>query len=162
MIWINALFPKQLTKNFHETEILDKSKYDGTGFNFDERVVNIAQFIRDNTGKPVNINSAYRIKWYNDTIDGSAENSQHIYGKALDLSGAGVVEFMRKAFDERNANWYHMITLGLNGIGFYNSFIHIDTRSGKFASWGEKKSEVQNYFLILIISFLAIFGFKLF
>lgn len=76
----------------------------------------------------VSINSAYRSPYYNHIIVGGATRSQHMAGKALDISKSGMgsptrfVTYMKKA--------------GFKGIGYYNSFLHFDI--GPARSWGKR------------------------
>lgn len=143
-MWINSLLPEQITKNFNSSEIDKASHYESAlGFEFDRNIVDVAQYVRDVLQVPVSINSAFRSKEYNATIENSAKNSQHIQGKALDISGSGVVAFMRKAFTEKNSHWQAMERLGLNGIGFYSNFVHIDSRADNFAFWGDYKAPIK-------------------
>lgn len=83
------------------------------------------QHLRDMLGKPMHINSAYRSPAYNLKIDG-AKKSEHLKARAYDcrtynLDRADYVKLAKEA--------------GFNGIGYYPSFIHIDT--GRARSWSE-------------------------
>lgn len=90
--------------------------------------------------KPIIVNSAYRTPEYNAKLEGSSLNSQHIQGRALDLrppKGMSVLKFgqiIRKIADDM----YYDPTLPdlIGGIGYYKTFIHVDTRPGKrLAVW---------------------------
>lgn len=79
-------------------------------------------------GMILEITSAYRSPEYNASV-GGARNSQHVQGRAVDIiwptsSTEGRQRFLQLAID-----------VGFNGIGTYNSFIHVDTRGYK-ATWG--------------------------
>jgi hypothetical protein len=73
--------------------------------------------------------SAYRTPEYNATLPGAAPNSQHIQGRALDVSRgsmggrSGEQEFLTKAAQD-----------GFVGFGYYDQFFHIDTGTGRY--WG--------------------------
>ena len=54
----------------------------------EQSVLNICQKIRDELGAPVHINSGYRCQKHNAKVS-KTSNSQHIYGKAADLSCVG-------------------------------------------------------------------------
>ena len=142
MVIINTLFPTQLSKNFSSSELVSASHPEKgmAYFEFDERLIQIAQFLRDRIGSPIRINSAYRNKDYNASV-GGASNSMHLYGKAIDLSGSGLVSFVQNAYDKKTSDWYHLVSLGVNGLGIYDSFVHLDTRAGRFAFWSKKKVE---------------------
>lgn len=163
---INILFGEQLSRNFHSSEVVQASHTSTATFPIDMDLIHISQYVRDRLGVPVNINSAYRERAYNETLPGSAKNSQHIEGRAFDLSGEGVVEFFETAYQEKNSDWYRLIDLGLNGLGFYDTFIHIDTRPGSFATWNKKKTNEGSdkgvlYILIAILISVAIFFKKI-
>jgi peptidoglycan hydrolase-like protein with peptidoglycan-binding domain len=69
-------------------------------------------------GGPVNIVSGYRDPAYNDTIPGSAKNSQHVYGNSADI--------------EPVKSWQEVKRLGrFSGIGYQSStqrVRHVDVR----------------------------------
>lgn len=142
-----------LTQNFSNTEIINAShpEANATCIEIDILVVEIAQYIRENIGKPVFINSAYRNATHNATIEGASAVSQHMYGTALDLRGEGLYEFMREAYESKNEHWQFMSHLGLRGLGFYSWGVHIDVRTqDKLSLWGyKKKSEVMIYVIVI-------------
>lgn len=71
------------TKNFRASEFACKC---GCGFNvIDQRVINMAQVIRDEVGKPVYVNSGCRCEKRNKAC-GGVKNSNHTKGLAADLS----------------------------------------------------------------------------
>lgn len=68
---------------------------------------------------PIKLTSGFRYYTYNKKI-GGANNSQHIYGKAADISVRNVSpEKVYKAARESS----------FGGLGLYNSFVHVDTRN---------------------------------
>jgi len=86
----------------------------------DEALVDKLQRLRDELGRPMIINSAYRCPQRNAQV-GGATKSQHLYGRAVDISlhnqnltGSEIAELA--------------VDIGFKGIGLYNSFIHLDTR----------------------------------
>lgn len=83
--------------------------------------------VQKDFGRPLFVNSGYRSPEYNAKLDGAAKNSQHLQGKALDISWSGLnnetkEEFIRLARAR-----------GFRGIGRYSSFVHIDV--GPERSW---------------------------
>lgn len=80
----------------------------------------LLQFMRDIIGKPLRINSGYRTENYNRAI-GGAKNSYHKYGRAFDVSGADV-DLMCKILN----------SIGVKGIIRYPTFVHMDSRDGKY------------------------------
>lgn len=88
----------------------------------DAGLVRILQQIRDYFGKPVVVNSAYRTESYNAKVNG-ASRSKHLYGMAADIRIEGVTPLMAAAYAE---------SIGINGIGMYDSFLHVDTRKERY------------------------------
>lgn len=87
----------------------------------DSNLVDKLQQLRDRLGVPLTINSGYRTPEYNKKI-GGAEKSQHILGKAADVSITNIkldIEQIAAIAD----------TIGFTGIGMYDTFIHLDVRS---------------------------------
>ena len=71
------------TKNFKVSEF---SCHCGCGYNvIDQRVINMAQTIRNALGEPVRVNSGCRCKKHNATVS-KVPNSYHTQGLAADLS----------------------------------------------------------------------------
>lgn len=71
------------TKNFKVSEF---SCHCGCGYNvIDQRVINMAQAIRDELGVPVRVNSGCRCE-KNNAKAGGVKGSFHVKGKACDLS----------------------------------------------------------------------------
>lgn len=113
---------KYLSKNFQVKEF--KCKDGSDKILIDSRLVELLQKIRDHFGKPVNINSAYRTPTYNAKI-GGAKDSQHMYGIAADIWLEGVTP--KQVYDYADS-------IGVGGCGLYNTFTHVDVRSGR-ARW---------------------------
>jgi len=97
----------------------------------DESLVMALQELRVRAREPIRILSGYRCKYHNAEVGGSI-NSQHLVGKAADITivGWSVREMflMARSIPEF---WN-------GGIGQYpaRSFIHVDVR-GKQARWSE-------------------------
>jgi hypothetical protein len=93
--------------------------------------------VRAVIGKPIVIDSAYRTAAYNATCKGSAKNSQHIQGRALDMRPTGGVtvaqlyDVVRSVANDPASAIY--------GIGRYPTFVHMDIRpprpDGKLTCW---------------------------
>lgn len=103
----------------------------------DQRLIDIVERIAKRFGKTLTITSGYRSPGHNANIrDASgrqitAKNSQHMYHRAVDLSGN---EFT-------NAERLRIIEIasseGVTGIGVYNDkHIHLDIRDSKPIGWG--------------------------
>ena len=70
--------------------------------------------------KAMIINSGYRTPSHNKKV-GGASGSQHVYGKAADIVVRGV----------KPSEVYRQADKLFNGVGKYNTFTHVDTRSYK-------------------------------
>lgn len=113
----------KLSKNFKTTEFDCRcSSCSTTLINSD--LVSHLQKIRNHFKKPVVINSGYRCASHNRRV-GGARYSQHLFGNAADIVVKGVKPSEVAAYCE---------TLGVNGIGRYRTFTHIDVRGYK-ARW---------------------------
>lgn len=87
----------------------------------------------------LNINSGRRSKEYNSTLEGAADKSEHLNGRATDISTRGMSDAQRVAFVKAASQ------VGFGGIGVYDTFIHLDT--GKIRTWpgkGVKLSSEMN------------------
>lgn len=127
---------KQLTKNFKVREFRCK---DGSDLILIcQETVEILQAIRDYFGKQVVINSAYRTPSWNKKV-GGASNSQHVKGTACDIRVKDVPSWAVAGFlEDRYTN---------HGIGYYSTFVHIDSRGYK-SYWKDSGSNVKGSFFI--------------
>ena len=87
----------------------------------DEKLVDYLQQIRTHFGKPVYV-TAYRCKTHNAKVANAAPNSYHCYGQAADFHIDGVAPAEIAKYAE---------SIGIKGIGLYDTFVHIDTRTSK-------------------------------
>lgn len=86
---------------------------------------------------PIVILSGYRTQAYNSRLEGAASKSQHVQGRALDLSHPILTP--RQVFIAiRRAQRAGTLPL-LGGLGLYRSFVHMDVRpkvpKGHLALW---------------------------
>lgn len=86
-------------------------------------------------GRSISVQSGYRPAYYNSQLAGSASDSQHIRGKAADISTSGV-EYATLAG--------LALLVGFRGIGVYSSHLHVDTRDGDIAMWGIDSEALGN------------------
>lgn len=116
----------KISKNFslHEFECRDGSHL----VMIDEQLIEKLQQLRDKIGKPITVNSGYRTPEHNAKI-GGAPKSQHMLGKAADISVWGMSAKDLAAVAE---------TIGFGGIGIYHSkhFVHVDVRETR-TRWEE-------------------------
>lgn len=112
-----------LSKNLSRHEFACKC---GCGFDtVDVGLVYIVQAVRDHFGRPVTINSGCRCPEHNLKVTKNPKSkSQHLIGRAADIVVAGVSPADVADYCE---------TLDPGGIGRYDGFTHVDSRSG--AQW---------------------------
>jgi uncharacterized protein YcbK (DUF882 family) len=92
----------------------------------DTQLFGVLEFIRARFMRPVTVHSGNRCPAHNAAVGGAAE-SQHMYGKAADISVEGIdVDSIARAAEQALAD----------GIGIYRAqnFIHVDVR-GSAAKW---------------------------
>ena len=144
----------QLSPHFRVREFASKDGSDKVLV--DDALVELLEQIREAAGGAVTINSAYRSPAHNAAV-GGVSSSQHLYGRAADI----VVEGASPLLVGQIAEYY----LGRRGgIGVYNGFTHVDTRSirsrwdqrsgkqivvGGWPGWEETMSEDQFYQMFL-------------
>jgi len=122
----------KLTKNFWRREMSCKC---GCGFDtIDWRTLEVAQLVCDHFARIQQIprvicrvHSAARCPAHNQAVGGSP-TSQHVFGRAMDISIAGVkpqeiYDYLLATFPDQH------------GFGLYPTFTHIDTRSNGPARW---------------------------
>ena len=99
----------------------------GCGFNtVDAELVTVLEDIRTYFGRPVIINSSCRCIKHNESV-GGGKKSQHLLGRAADITVNGFTPSDVQSYVlSRWQNQY--------GIGVYNTFTHIDSRTTK-ARW---------------------------
>jgi len=121
-----------MTKNFKLKEFECKGGCD-MPLEVYENIIKLAsqlQFLRDYTGRPITINSAYRCESHNAKVGGS-KTSQHLLGKASDI----VIDSLKPA--EVFIIIEDLIDMGemlQGGLGLYDTFVHYDIRKSK-ARW---------------------------
>ena len=123
---------QRLSKNFTLDEFASK---DGaqTPTEILENLRSLAknlQVIRDEIGKPIKINSAYRSPEHNKAV-GGVKNSMHVKGKAADIVVTGLTPTQLAAII------FMLIEqkkIKQGGVGIYPNFVHYDIRGTK-ARW---------------------------
>jgi uncharacterized protein YcbK (DUF882 family) len=122
----------KLTKNFNSNEFdcNDGSKMPSDVLLNVQKLANQLQVLRDNLGASITVNSGYRSPSHNKKIGGSV-NSQHLLGKAADITADGYTPA------QVNAKIEKLIKLGdmlQGGLGSYSTFTHYDIRKTR-ARW---------------------------
>ena len=117
------------TKNFNVSEF---SCHCGCGYNvIDQRVIDMAQVIRDALGVPIHINSGCRCEKHNANVKG-VKGSKHTKGLAADLScELGAV----KMFDTVKKLHSEGKLPNLDYCIRYRTFIHIDCGGRRKSLW---------------------------
>ena len=129
------------TRNFKVSEF---TCHCGCGANkIDQRVINMAQTIRDALGVPVHVNSGYRCEAHNTRVGGAkkkygkngkliSKGSKHMYGLAADLScSLGAV----KMFETVKKLKAEGKLPDLDYCIRYKTFIHIDCGGKRKSLW---------------------------
>lgn len=99
--------------------------------NIDQGAMNAWNALSQSWGQPLTATSAYRSPEYNAQV-GGAKNSQHIHGRAFDVSTAGMSQEQVTALIQ-NAK-----AAGFTGVGVYDGSLHFDT--GPERAWGPSYS----------------------
>jgi len=112
-----------ITKNFDRSEFECQCGECGLD-TVDYELLFMLQHLRDKFG-PLRITSGHRCEDHNNA-EGGNPNSYHLQGRAADFQPlkADIIEVVKYI---EFLDWKH-------GLGVYNSFIHLDTRSYK-ARW---------------------------
>jgi len=121
-----------MTKNFKIKEFECKCGCD-MPLEVYENIIKLAsqlQFLRDYTGRPITINSAYRCPEHNAKVGGS-KTSQHLLGKAADITIQSLKPAEVFVLIEDLIDMGHMLQ---GGLGLYDTFVHYDIRKTK-ARW---------------------------
>jgi len=114
VINLNETSMKRLTSNFYLSEFTFEDQ--GPVVLIHPKLPQLLQAIRDHTGRPIHINSAYRTAAHNTEIGGHA-NSRHMFGMAADI----VSEHFEPEEIAEIAN-----KLQAGGVGKYPTFTHVD------------------------------------
>lgn len=88
----------------------------------DDQLVEYLQKIRDHFKAKVILSCGHRCEKHNAEVPNAATKSRHIYGMAADFNVEGVDPIEVARYAE---------SIGVKGIGHYDTFVHIDTRTEK-------------------------------
>lgn len=100
----------------------------GCGFDtVDAALLDILAEVRHVFGRPTYINSGCRCEKYNAYV-GGASSSQHLLGRAADIRVKNVKP--QEIYDFLNTEYPNEL-----GLGNYDTFIHVDTRTEAPARW---------------------------
>lgn len=120
---------RKLSQNFRAREFDCPGSGCCTETPIDELLVEYLQQIRSHFGKPINI-LAYRCPAHNAITPNASPNSRHTKGMAADfhIEGIDCAEVAKYAE-----------SIGVKGIGLYDTFVHIDTRDTKSFWYGHQQ-----------------------
>ena len=123
----------KLSNNFDSNEFDCKGAGCCNTTKISKQLVTYLQMIRNHFGKPVLITSGYRCAKHNASpAVGGAKNSKHTLGQAADIYIEGLEPREIAKFAE---------SIGIKGIGLYEDFVHIDTRTTKFFWYGQGEEQ---------------------
>lgn len=125
----------QIAKNFKAREFDCQGNGCCIETPIDEKLVDFLQNIRDHFKKPVYLTS-YRCPVHNSLTPNASKNSRHLYGQAADFHIDGVEPKEIAKYAE---------SIGVKGIGLYDTFVHIDTRETK-SFWYSHAQEYRETF----------------
>lgn len=109
---------KELSQNFMASEF--ECSCGCIVHTLDMELIRKLELLRKRVGKPIKVHSGMRCR-YNNMVQGGKPFSQHLVGKAADISWAGWTgQEMEKVASEF-----------FDSIGVGEKFIHVDTRSGR-------------------------------
>ena len=122
----------RLTKDFNRSEF---DCNDGSAMPKEvllniQKLANQLQVLRDCLGVTITVNSGYRSPSYNKKI-GGVSNSQHVIGKAADITAKGYTPAQVNARIEELIKSGDMLQ---GGLGSYSTFTHYDIRKTR-ARW---------------------------
>jgi uncharacterized protein YcbK (DUF882 family) len=122
----------KLTKNFNRSEFdcNDGSVMPKEVLLNIQKLANQLQVLRDCLGVTITVNSGYRSPSYNKKI-GGVSNSQHVIGKAADITAKGYTPAQVNAIIEELIKSGDMLQ---GGLGSYSTFTHYDIRKTR-ARW---------------------------
>lgn len=107
-----------------DDDLLRWEVYAPVGRAVDPGILNIARAMARAVGRQLKVNSGYRDGRFNASLKPpGAKNSQHMYGKAMDVSFRGLSDA------EKQRMLITAIENGAGGIGIYaddNQFLHVD------------------------------------
>ena len=109
----------QLTKNFKKEEL--QCPCCGR-CEMSPKLLTLLQALRDDVGFSLIINSGFRCENHNKELVFSSSKSQHLLGKAVDVSTKTLTG------EQKHRLLTSVFKNGFKGVGVYSTFIHVDVR----------------------------------
>lgn len=125
----------KVSTNFTSVEFDCKGKGCCSSTIIDTKLVNFLQKIRTKFNAPITINSGYRCAKHNKAV-GGASASYHTKGMAADIVVKGVEPKEVAKYAE---------SIGVKGIGLYDTFVHIDSRTTKSFWLGHAQTPTSTF-----------------
>lgn len=113
------------------SDFKNNGEYGGDGY-VSARVVQGLDQLSQFMGRKITVSSAYRSESYNASQPGTASHSQHSHGNAIDID--------IKNPDEQRQAIKFLASIGITGVGVYDSHMHFDI--GNDRSWS-KRSDIS-------------------
>lgn len=130
MVIVTKYDEHQVTTNFKSAEFFSKDPtFTGKEHNFDSRLFEASQIVRDYCNSPTQVTSTYRGPLNPHTI--AKPNSYHPKSMAVDLMPSNwshMVGIFRSDVELREGVFLQLWQKGVRGIGLYDWGIHLDTR----------------------------------
>jgi uncharacterized protein YcbK (DUF882 family) len=130
VIFLEKINDFQISENFNLQEF-ECTHQNHRHVQVDLELITKLEKLRKRLGLPMIVNSGYRCPKRNQQV-GGAEKSQHLLGKAADISLHNQQLDIDIIFNIARK-------IGFKGIGLYDNFIHLDVRDGNFATWNNRK-----------------------
>lgn len=107
-------------------DVVDRGQMSSIDFGVFNLMYGIQEWAREAgvTNPVITVNSGYRTRAHNDSIEGAAKGSLHVKGQAADIAVRG----LDPSQVGQMAKYYR-----IGGVGFYDRFTHIDT--GRIRQW---------------------------
>lgn len=125
-----------LSKHFRSREFDCHGKGCCSQTKVDPRLVSYLQNIREHFDAPVTVTSGYRCETHNAATPNAAPKSRHVSGAAADIRVKGVQPDQVAKYAE---------SIGIRGIGLYDSFVHIDTRTEQSFWYGHGQQKRHSF-----------------
>jgi hypothetical protein len=145
---------QKLTEHFKHKELFTKSAdFVGKTHDLSDQVIKGLEFIRSYYGVPLVVTSSFRTVFGNESAGGKSQ-SYHLQGKAIDFQNladkTGFAEKFKKDFQAVGSELKgNLDFLGVRGVFFYDTFIHIDSRGEAATGDYTVKNKLTPFFFII-------------
>lgn len=129
----------QVTANFSSQELYSQSYNAPDCHYLNDNVINALQYLRLRYNCPVKVTSTFRTSAANSAA-GGAKSSKHLTGNAIDFAFTKKSILRQAQKDMQGDELKNILAqFGVNGLGLYDNFIHIDYRTSP-ALWDNRTS----------------------